>query len=127
VAAFLKVSVQTIYRWNKVGYGPTYACIGIHNRYDRATVLAWWKERLAEGPRTKQPRRKMSTEQRKLMDLSYWTLEDLEAFIGVKARSLRNFADPDKGMPSTEVKVEKRYTPRVALDWLRLNGFGEFR
>ncbi|MGI5519336.1 helix-turn-helix transcriptional regulator [Micromonospora sp. CA-259024] len=47
VAAFLRVPVETLYRWRKVKYGPPAARIGRHLRYDPAEVRAWVRSRVA--------------------------------------------------------------------------------
>ncbi|MEU7970801.1 helix-turn-helix domain-containing protein [Micromonospora sp. NPDC049089] len=47
VAAFLRVPVETVYRWRKVKYGPPAARIGRHLRYDPAEVRAWVRSRVA--------------------------------------------------------------------------------
>lgn len=47
VARFLRVSVETVYRWRKVRYGPPAARVGKHLRYDAADVRAWFKARVA--------------------------------------------------------------------------------
>ncbi|MEV1143328.1 helix-turn-helix domain-containing protein [Micromonospora sp. NPDC049799] len=47
VAAFLRVPVETLYRWRKVKYGPPAARIGRHLRYNPAEVRAWVRSRVA--------------------------------------------------------------------------------
>ncbi|WP_435820635.1 helix-turn-helix transcriptional regulator [Micromonospora purpureochromogenes] len=47
VAAFLRVPVETLYRWRKVKYGPPAARIGRHLRYDPTEVRAWVRSRAA--------------------------------------------------------------------------------
>lgn len=47
VAAFLRVPVETLYRWRKVKYGPPAARFGRHLRYDPAEVRAWVSSRAA--------------------------------------------------------------------------------
>ncbi|MFC4150593.1 helix-turn-helix transcriptional regulator [Micromonospora mangrovi] len=47
VAAFLRVPVETLYRWRKVKYGPPAARIGRHLRYDPVEVRAWVRSRVA--------------------------------------------------------------------------------
>jgi excisionase family DNA binding protein len=43
VAAFLRVPVQTLYRWRKIKYGPKAARVGRKLRYDSDDVRAWFK------------------------------------------------------------------------------------
>jgi len=47
VAAYLRVPVETLYRWRKQRSGPPAARVGRHLRYDPADVRAWLKERAA--------------------------------------------------------------------------------
>jgi hypothetical protein len=47
VARFLKVPVETVYRWRKVKYGPPAARVGRYLRYDPADVWAWFKARVS--------------------------------------------------------------------------------
>ncbi len=39
------VPVQTVYRWNSRGGGPTYIKVGRHARYKLSDVIAWEKSR----------------------------------------------------------------------------------
>jgi excisionase family DNA binding protein len=43
VAAYLRVSVKTIYKWRLTNDGPPAARVGKHLRYDPADVVAWRK------------------------------------------------------------------------------------
>jgi predicted DNA-binding transcriptional regulator AlpA len=43
VSAFLRVPVETLYRWRKRKYGPPAARVGRHLRYDPADVRAWFR------------------------------------------------------------------------------------
>lgn len=47
VAAYLRVPVETLYRWRKQRTGPPAARVGRHLRYDPNDVRAWLKERAA--------------------------------------------------------------------------------
>lgn len=47
VARFLRVPVETVYRWRKVKYGPPAARVGKHLRYDPADVRAWFKAQVS--------------------------------------------------------------------------------
>ena len=47
VARYLRVPVETVYRWRKVKYGPPAARVGKHLRYDAADVRAWFKAQVA--------------------------------------------------------------------------------
>ena len=47
VARFLRVPVETVYRWRKIKYGPPAARVGKHLRYDSADVRAWFKAQVA--------------------------------------------------------------------------------
>ncbi|MFE9204696.1 helix-turn-helix transcriptional regulator [Micromonospora sp. NPDC007230] len=47
VAAYLRVPVETLYRWRKVKYGPPAARVGRHLRYDPADVRGWFKTQAA--------------------------------------------------------------------------------
>lgn len=47
VASYLRVPVETLYRWRKVKYGPPAARVGRHLRYDPADVRAWVKAQVA--------------------------------------------------------------------------------
>jgi len=46
VAAYLRVPVETLYRWRKTKYGPPAARIGRHLRYDPSDVRSWVRKRL---------------------------------------------------------------------------------
>jgi predicted DNA-binding transcriptional regulator AlpA len=41
-----RVSLETVYYWNRSGTGPRYLRIGRHVRYSIAEVLAWEASRL---------------------------------------------------------------------------------
>lgn len=41
VAAYLGVSVQTLYTWRWVGHGPRASRVGKHLRYRRADIESW--------------------------------------------------------------------------------------
>jgi excisionase family DNA binding protein len=47
VAAYLRLSVETLYAWRKRKYGPPAARMGRHLRYDPADVRAWAKGQVA--------------------------------------------------------------------------------
>ncbi|HEY0698344.1 MAG TPA: helix-turn-helix domain-containing protein [Micromonospora sp.] len=47
VAAYLRVPVETLYRWRKARYGPPAARVGRHLRYAPETVRAWFREQAA--------------------------------------------------------------------------------
>ncbi len=47
VAAYLRVPVETLYRWRKTKSGPPAARIGRHLRYDPADVQAWFRKKVA--------------------------------------------------------------------------------
>jgi excisionase family DNA binding protein len=47
VAAYLRVSVETVYRWRKQRTGPPAARVGKHLRYDPADVRSWLKRQAA--------------------------------------------------------------------------------
>ena len=47
VAAYLRVPVETLYRWRKQRTGPRAARVGRHLRYDPSDVRAWLRERAA--------------------------------------------------------------------------------
>ncbi|GGN56024.1 hypothetical protein GCM10010112_07470 [Actinoplanes lobatus] len=47
VAAYLRVPVETLYRWRKTKCGPPAARIGRHLRYDPADVQAWFRGQVA--------------------------------------------------------------------------------
>jgi excisionase family DNA binding protein len=47
VAAYLRVPVETLYRWRKFGGGPKAGRVGRHLRYDEADVRAWFRDRVA--------------------------------------------------------------------------------
>ena len=47
LAEFLRVPVETVYRWRKTGYGPPAARVGRYLRYDPADVRAWLRARAA--------------------------------------------------------------------------------
>lgn len=40
-AALLRVHVETLRRWRKLGYGPAYIRVGHGYRYWRSVVLEW--------------------------------------------------------------------------------------
>jgi len=42
VAAYLRVPVETLYRWRKRKTGPPAARVGKHLRYDPADVRSWF-------------------------------------------------------------------------------------
>jgi excisionase family DNA binding protein len=46
-AAYLRVPVETLYRWRKRRCGPPAARIGKHLRYDPADVRAWFRQQRA--------------------------------------------------------------------------------
>lgn len=41
LADWLGIEVNTVYRWNHFGTGPTYVKIGRHVRYRRRDIEAW--------------------------------------------------------------------------------------
>lgn len=47
VSAYLGVPVETLYQWRKRKYGPPAARVGRHLRYDRADVMAWFRDQVA--------------------------------------------------------------------------------
>jgi excisionase family DNA binding protein len=47
VSNYLRVPVETLYRWRKHRTGPPASRIGRHLRYDPAAVRAWVKEQEA--------------------------------------------------------------------------------
>ncbi|MGW4461794.1 helix-turn-helix domain-containing protein [Micromonospora sp. NPDC004704] len=47
VSAYLRIPVETLYRWRKVRYGPPAARVGRHLRYDPADVRSWVKKQVA--------------------------------------------------------------------------------
>ena len=47
VSAFLRVPVETLYRWRKHKSGPPAARIGRHLRYDPADVREWFRSQAA--------------------------------------------------------------------------------
>jgi len=47
VAAYLRVPVETVYRWRKRRIGPPAARIGRHLRYDPAVVRSWFASQTA--------------------------------------------------------------------------------
>ena len=46
-AAYLRVTVETLYTWRKKRIGPPAARVGRHLRYDPAAVRAWFQEQAA--------------------------------------------------------------------------------
>lgn len=42
VSAYLRIPVETLYRWRKQRTGPPAARVGRHLRYDPADVRAWF-------------------------------------------------------------------------------------
>ncbi|GAB7047577.1 helix-turn-helix transcriptional regulator [Catenuloplanes indicus] len=47
VSEYLRVPVETLYRWRKFGAGPKAGRVGRHLRYDPADVRAWFRDRVA--------------------------------------------------------------------------------
>lgn len=47
VSAFLRVPVESLYRWRKYGYGPPAARVGRYLRYDPEQVRAWFRSKAA--------------------------------------------------------------------------------
>jgi len=47
VATFLRVPVETLYRWRKRHCGPPAARVGRYLRYDPADVRGWLRARVA--------------------------------------------------------------------------------
>ena len=47
VAAYLRVPVETLYRWRKTKSGPPAGRVGRHLRYDPADVRAWFRGQVA--------------------------------------------------------------------------------
>jgi excisionase family DNA binding protein len=47
VSAYLRVPVETLYRWRKQRTGPPAARVGRHLRYDPAAVRAWFAGQVA--------------------------------------------------------------------------------
>jgi predicted DNA-binding transcriptional regulator AlpA len=46
------VSLQTVYHWNKICYGPRFMKLGRHVRYRLADVIAWEDSRTVPTGRT---------------------------------------------------------------------------
>ena len=46
-AAYLRVTVQTLYTWRKKRTGPPSGRVGKHLRYDPDTVRAWFHDQTA--------------------------------------------------------------------------------
>lgn len=47
VSGYLRVPVETLYRWRKCRIGPPAARVGRHLRYDPAAVRAWFASQAA--------------------------------------------------------------------------------
>lgn len=51
LAAQLKVSVDTVYKWNVTGAGPSRTRVGRHVRYRRSDVEVWLRsQEVSSGP-----------------------------------------------------------------------------